>query len=105
MKEWRSKQYQIAIKEQQQIEEKAAAADLLTGYIAELLPAVLEGLKMSGFLLDEMKAGSSMKSSSFHSNNKIEFSDVEDEFMPWLMDEVKKETGTMIESRELLMGG
>ena len=31
-------------------------------------------------------------------------SDVEEGFMPWLMKEVKKEMGNMIESRELLMG-
>lgn len=43
---------------EKQSEERVAAATLLTGYIAELLPAVLEGLKMSGFLLDEIKAGS-----------------------------------------------
>jgi len=42
---------------EQEKEERVAAAVLLTGYIAELLPAVLEGLKMSGFLLDEIKTG------------------------------------------------
>lgn len=46
------------MKAQQETEERVAAAVLLTGYIAELLPAVLEGLKMSGYLLDEIKAGS-----------------------------------------------
>jgi len=46
------------MKAQQEIEERVAAAVLLTGYIAELLPAVLESLKMSGYLLDEIKAGS-----------------------------------------------
>lgn len=30
--------------------------------------------------------------------------DVEEDFIPWLMKEVKKEMGNMIESRELLMG-
>ncbi|XP_012538107.1 radial spoke head protein 3 homolog isoform X2 [Monomorium pharaonis] len=81
----RLKQHEKAMKAQQETEERVAAAVLLTGYIAELLPAVLEGLKMSGFLLDEIKA------------------DVEEGFMPWLMKEVKKEMGNMIESRELLM--
>ncbi|KAI4480582.1 hypothetical protein M0804_010135 [Polistes exclamans] len=79
------KQHEEAVKIQQETEDRVAAAVLLTGYIAELLPAVLEGLKMSGFLLDEIKA------------------DVEEGFMPWLMKEVKKEMGNMIESRELLM--
>lgn len=46
------------MKAQQETEERVAAAVLLTGYIAELLPTVLEGLKMSGYLLDEIKAGS-----------------------------------------------
>lgn len=32
------------------------------------------------------------------------FPDVEDGFMPWLMREVKKEIGHMVESREVLMG-
>ncbi|KAF7403347.1 hypothetical protein HZH68_006141 [Vespula germanica] len=79
------RQHEQAVKIQQETEDRVAVAVLLTGYIAELLPAVLEGLKMSGFLLDEIKA------------------DVEEGFMPWLMKEVKKEMGNMIESRELLM--
>lgn len=45
------------MKTQKETEERVAAAVLLTGYIAELLPTVLEGLKISGFLLDEIKAG------------------------------------------------
>ncbi|XP_015186027.1 PREDICTED: radial spoke head protein 3 homolog isoform X2 [Polistes dominula] len=84
-KDLRLRQHEEAVKIQQETEDRVAAAVLLTGYIAELLPAVLEGLKMSGFLLDEIKA------------------DVEEGFMPWLMKEVKKEMGNMIESRELLM--
>lgn len=52
------KQYEDSMIAQRETEERIAAATLLTGYIAELLPAVLEGLKMSGFLLDEIKAGS-----------------------------------------------
>ncbi|XP_047352166.1 flagellar radial spoke protein 3 isoform X2 [Vespa velutina] len=79
------RQHEEAVKIQKETEDRVAVAVLLTGYIAELLPAVLEGLKMSGFLLDEIKA------------------DVEEGFMPWLMKEVKKEMGNMIESRELLM--
>ncbi|KAI4501292.1 hypothetical protein M0802_003665 [Mischocyttarus mexicanus] len=84
-KDFRLRQHEEAVKIHQETEDRVAAAVLLTGYIAELLPAVLEGLKMSGFLLDEIKA------------------DVEEGFMPWLMKEVKKEIGNMIESRELLM--
>ncbi|XP_053978354.1 radial spoke head protein 3 homolog [Hylaeus volcanicus] len=84
-KDQRLRQHERAVKAQRETEERVAAATLLTGYIAELLPAVLEGLKMSGFLLDEIKA------------------DVEEGFVPWLMKEVKKEMGNIIESRELLM--
>ncbi|KAL0133046.1 hypothetical protein PUN28_000650 [Cardiocondyla obscurior] len=84
-KDQRLKQHEETMKAQQETEERVAAAVLLTGYIAELLPAVLENLKMSGYLLDEIKA------------------DVEEGFMPWLMKEVKKEMGSVIESRELLM--
>ncbi|XP_050593057.1 radial spoke head protein 3 homolog [Bombus affinis] len=84
-KDQRLRQHEDAMIARKETEERIAAATLLTGYIAELLPAVLEGLKMSGFLLDEIKA------------------DVEEGFMPWLMKEVKKEMGYMIESRELLM--
>lgn len=53
----RLRQHEDAMKAQRETEERVAATTLLTGYIAELLPAVLEGLKMSGFLLDEIKAG------------------------------------------------
>ncbi|XP_029039633.2 radial spoke head protein 3 homolog B [Osmia bicornis bicornis] len=84
-KDQRLRQHEKAMVSQKETEERIAAATLLTGYIAELLPAVLEGLKMSGFILDEIKA------------------DVEEGFVPWLMKEVKKEMGNMIESRELLM--
>ncbi|XP_017790137.1 PREDICTED: LOW QUALITY PROTEIN: radial spoke head protein 3 homolog B [Habropoda laboriosa] len=83
-KDQRLRQHEKAVTSERDAEERVAAATLLTGYIAELLPAVLEGLKMSGFLLDEIKA------------------DVEESFVPWLMKEVKKEMGNMIESRELL---
>lgn len=32
------------------------------------------------------------------------FADVEDKFMPWLLNEVKKEMGSIIESRDVLTG-
>ncbi|XP_076246930.1 radial spoke head protein 3 isoform X2 [Calliopsis andreniformis] len=57
-KDQRLRQHESAMRAQRETEERVAATTLLTGYIAELLPAVLEGLKMSGFLLDEIKAGS-----------------------------------------------
>ncbi|KAK0174527.1 hypothetical protein PV327_010287 [Microctonus hyperodae] len=83
-KDRRLRQHEDALKVQQETEERVAATVLLTGYIAELLPTVLDGLKVSGYLLDEMK------------------SDSEDGFMPWLVKEVRKEMDTMVDSRELL---
>ncbi|KAK0077196.1 hypothetical protein PV325_004298 [Microctonus aethiopoides] len=83
-KDRRLRQHEDALKIQQETEERVAATVLLTGYIAELLPTVLDSLKVSGYLLDEMK------------------SDSEDGFMPWLVKEVRKEMDTMIDSRELL---
>ncbi|KAK0160596.1 hypothetical protein PV328_007990 [Microctonus aethiopoides] len=85
-KDRRLRQHEDALKIQQETEERVAATVLLTGYIAELLPTVLDSLKVSGYLLDEMK------------------SDSEDGFMPWLVKEVRKEMDTMIDSRELLSG-
>lgn len=85
-KDRRLRQHEDALKIQQETEERVAATVLLTGYIAELLPTVLDGLKVSGYLLDEMK------------------SDSEDGFMPWLVKEVRKEMDTMVDSRELLSG-
>uniref|UniRef100_A0A0C9RC71 RSPH3_0 protein n=1 Tax=Fopius arisanus TaxID=64838 RepID=A0A0C9RC71_9HYME len=84
-KDRRVRQHEKAVKEQQETEERVAAAVLLTGYIAELLPAVLEELKMSGYLLDEIRE------------------DIDEGFVPWLMTEVKREVGTVMESREILM--
>lgn len=42
---------------QQETEERIAAAVLMQGYIADLLPAVLEGLNESGYLYDNIKNG------------------------------------------------
>mgnify|MGYP002715746140 CR=1 FL=1 len=75
-----------ALKLQKETEERVAAAMLSEGYIAELVPNVLEGLKDAGFLADEIK------------------SDVDHQFMPWLMTEVKNELAKMISSRDILGG-
>ncbi|KAF7994473.1 hypothetical protein HCN44_003945 [Aphidius gifuensis] len=84
-KNQRLKQHEEAVKIQQETEERVAAAVLLTGYIAELLPTAIENLKLSGYLIDDIKP------------------DIQDNFMPWLTNEVKKEIGNTIESREILM--
>ncbi|XP_034950529.1 radial spoke head protein 3 homolog [Chelonus insularis] len=83
-KEQRDKQRREELLIHQETEDRVAAAVLLTGYVAEILPSVLEDLKLSGFLLDEIK------------------SDVEEGFIPWLVQEVKKEVNTVVDSRQLL---
>lgn len=49
------------VETQQETEDRVAAAVFLVGYIAEVLPAVLEGLKISGCLLNEIKGGNSRR--------------------------------------------
>lgn len=88
MKEQRLKQHEEALKIQEETEERVAAAVLLTGYVAELLPSVLDRLKMSGYLLEEIK----------------EETEEGEGFMPWLVSEVTKEMDTMVDSKELLEG-
>ncbi|EEB20207.1 Flagellar Radial spoke protein, putative [Pediculus humanus corporis] len=83
-KEKRMVEHAEALKLQKETEERVAAAMLSEGYIAELVPNVLEGLKDAGFLADEIK------------------SDVDHQFMPWLMAEVKNELAKMISSRDIL---
>ncbi|CAG5108380.1 Similar to RSPH3: Radial spoke head protein 3 homolog (Homo sapiens) [Cotesia congregata] len=85
-KEQRLKQHEEALKIQEETEERVAAAVLLTGYVAELLPSVLDRLKISGYLLQEIK----------------EETEEREGFMPLLVSEVKKEVGTMVDSTELL---
>ncbi|KAK6621111.1 hypothetical protein RUM43_011417 [Polyplax serrata] len=83
-KEKRMAEHEIALKLQKETEERVAAAMLSESYIADLVPNVLEGLKDAGFLVDEIKA------------------DVDHNFMPWLMTEVKTELTKMISSRDIL---
>ncbi|XP_044597291.1 radial spoke head protein 3 homolog isoform X2 [Cotesia glomerata] len=85
-KEQRLKQHDEALKIQEETKERVAAAVLLTGYVAELLPSVLDRLKMSGYLLEEIK----------------EEMGKGEGFIPWLVSEVKKEMDTMVDSKELL---
>ncbi|KAL0266846.1 UNVERIFIED_CONTAM: hypothetical protein PYX00_009283 [Menopon gallinae] len=83
-KERRIVEYEEALKLQKETEERVAAAMLSEGYIADLIPNVLDGLKDAGFLKDEIKE------------------DVEKNFMPWLMREVKEELTKMVSSRDIL---
>lgn len=45
---------------QKEMEERIAAAVLMQGYMADLLPSVLEGLEAEGFLTDNIKQGSNI---------------------------------------------
>lgn len=51
------KEHEEGCKVQQETEERIAAAVLTQGYIAELLPQVLQGLNESGFIYDNVKHG------------------------------------------------
>ncbi|CAD0252998.1 unnamed protein product [Spodoptera exigua] len=64
--------------------ERAAAAVLVQGYVAELLPAVLAGLRDQGYLMERIERG------------------IDEEFMPWLVDEVSKEIESIITSRDVI---
>ncbi|GLV38716.1 Radial spoke head protein 3 [Carabus blaptoides fortunei] len=83
-KDRRIKEHEEGCKTQQETEERIAAAVLIQGYIADLLPSVLEGLNESGFLYDNMKQ------------------DIDENFMPWLMKEVSHEMENMVSSRDVL---
>lgn len=64
--------------------ERSAAAVLMQGYVAELLPSVLAGLRHRGYLQDRIHTA------------------VDEEFMPWLVEEVTSELEAMITSRDLI---
>lgn len=56
-KEERLHEYEQGLRVQQEMEERIAAAVLMQGYMADLLPSVLEGLEEEGFLTDNIKQG------------------------------------------------
>ncbi|KAJ8936156.1 hypothetical protein NQ314_012471, partial [Rhamnusium bicolor] len=83
-KERRIAECEEGLRIQKEMEERIAAAVLMQGYMANLLPSVLEGLESEGFLIDYIKK------------------DVDDSFMPWLMKEVTNELQEMVSSRDIL---
>ncbi|XP_044749382.1 radial spoke head protein 3 homolog [Coccinella septempunctata] len=83
-KERRIKDYEEGIKVQKEMEERIAASVLMQGYLADLLPSVLEGLESEGVLLDNIKQ------------------DIDNTFMPWLMKEVTNELEDIVSSRDIL---
>lgn len=56
-KEDRVHEFEQGLLVQQEMEERIAAAVLMQGYMADLLPSVLEGLEEEGFLTDNIKQG------------------------------------------------
>ncbi|CAG9840899.1 unnamed protein product [Diabrotica balteata] len=83
-KERRMAELEEGLKSQKEMEERIAAAVLMQGYMANLLPSVLEGLESEGCLVDTVKQ------------------DLEDSFMPWLLKEVTVELQEMVSSRDIL---
>nr|CAH7752181.1 unnamed protein product [Callosobruchus chinensis] len=69
---------------QKEMEERIAASVLMQGYMADLLPGVLEGLESEGFLMDSIRK------------------DLDESFMPWLLREVTQELQDMVSSRDIL---
>ncbi|KAG8308119.1 Radial spoke head protein 3 [Homalodisca vitripennis] len=65
-------------------EDRVSAAVLTQGYLTDLLPSVLEGLKEAGYFIDDIRE------------------DVEENFMSWLMGEVRQEMQRMVDNRDLL---
>ncbi|XP_037298992.1 trichohyalin [Manduca sexta] len=63
---------------------RAAAATLVQGYVAELLPAALAALRDQGYLLERIQRG------------------VDEEFMPWLVSAVSQEIESIITSRDVI---
>lgn len=83
-KKRRMADHEDGLKVQQEMEERIAASVLMQGYMADLLPSVLEGLEEDGFLVDNIKQ------------------DLNEQFIPWLMSEVTQELHDMVSSRDVL---
>ncbi|XP_041976164.1 radial spoke head protein 3 homolog B [Aricia agestis] len=83
-KERRIEQSAAAAVAAQEAKARVAAAALVRGYVADLLPAALAGLRTAGHLQSELQRG------------------VEDEFMPWLIQEVSLEIESIITSRDVI---
>ncbi|XP_030748590.1 radial spoke head protein 3 homolog [Sitophilus oryzae] len=83
-KEKRLAEHEDGVKIQKEMEERIAAAVLMQGYMADLLPSVIEGLESEGFMMDNVKE------------------DIDESFMPWLIKEVTHELQDMVCSRDVL---
>ncbi|CAG9768688.1 unnamed protein product [Ceutorhynchus assimilis] len=83
-KERRMAEHEEGVKVQKEMEERIAGAVLMQGYMADLLPSVIEGLEEEGFMMDNIKE------------------DIDESFMPWLIKEVTHEIQDMVSSRDIL---
>uniref|UniRef100_T1HAT2 Radial spoke head protein 3 homolog n=1 Tax=Rhodnius prolixus TaxID=13249 RepID=T1HAT2_RHOPR len=84
--ELRILEQESVLKDQQDTQDRIAAAVLTTGYIADLLPSVFSGLREAGFMVDEIEEK------------------IEDNFMTWLVNEVKTEMQRLVENKDFLSG-
>lgn len=55
LQELRILEQESVLKDQQDTQDRIAAAVLTTGYIADLLPSVFSGLREAGFMVDEIE--------------------------------------------------
>ncbi|XP_076255056.1 radial spoke head protein 3 isoform X2 [Rhynchophorus ferrugineus] len=83
-KERRLSEHEEGVKLQKIMEERIAASVLMQGYMADLLPSVIEGLESEGFMTDNVKE------------------DIDESFMPWLIKEVTNELQDLVCSRDVL---
>ncbi|XP_071440387.1 radial spoke head protein 3 homolog B [Hetaerina americana] len=83
-KERRVAQRRAALEAQKEAERRVAAAVLTRGYLIDLLPSVLEGLRESGDLPDDVEK------------------ETEESIVPWLADEVRQEMQQLITSRTII---
>lgn len=82
----RVKEHEEGLQVQKEMEERIAGSVLTQGYMADLLPSVLDSLEEDGFLVDNIKQ------------------ELDTSFMPWLVKEVTTELQEMVSSRDLLTG-
>lgn len=98
--------------------ERAAAAVLVQGYVAELLPSVLAGLRDQGYLMERIERGQSRARRYTRRTERLSpnihllitrylwlaFTGIDEEFMPWLVEEVSREIESLITSRDVIIG-
>lgn len=130
LQERRVAEARVAQQSALQARERAAAAALVQGYVAELLPAVLAGLRDQGFLLQRTMRGTRAELRRHRHRrslidrtmrlccvmflalsfvvtiyiDKTGFAGVDEEFMPWLVAEVSAEIESIITSRDVITG-